>query len=209
MEERLSEFKRRFCDLGIWMKELKERYSRWYNRKHERSGALWMGRFKSVLVESRRDGQSGFDTLRTMALYIDLNPVRAGIVDSAEQYRWSGYGEAHEGSTRARAAISKVAGCDKWARSGPAYRDWLSAVSQSGEQPTGQVLSEFGRITGDDLLGARVACFTEGGVVGSKAFVEAAFETIKDNYRQTRRAANPLRTKDGWLHVLSGTSPSD
>ena len=209
VEERLSEFKRRFCDLGIWMKELKERYSRWYNRKHERSGALWMGRFKSVLVESRRDGQSGFDTLRTMALYIDLNPVRAGIVDSAEQYRWSGYGEAPEGSTRARAAISKVAGCDKWARSGPAYRDWLSAVSQSGEQPTEQVLSEFGRITGDDLLGARVACFTEGGVVGSKAFVEAAFETIKDNYRQTRRAANPLRTKDGWLHVLSGTSPSD
>jgi hypothetical protein len=53
-------------------------------------GTLWEGRFKSVLVEGT--GQ----TLSTMAAYIDLNPVRAGIVKDPADYRWSGYAEAVE-----------------------------------------------------------------------------------------------------------------
>jgi len=48
---------------------------------------LWERRFKSVIVE---DGLAA----RTMAAYIDLNPVRAGMVNDPAEYRWSGYGEA-------------------------------------------------------------------------------------------------------------------
>ncbi len=122
----LETFRRRFCDLSIFVKELKERFSRWFNKHHERRGTLWMERFKSVLVE---DGEA----LRTMALYIDLNPVRAGLVEDPKDYRWTGYGEACGGSKRARRGLCKVmeAPLDSWEeRRGEltpaeAYRCWL------------------------------------------------------------------------------------
>ena len=122
----LDTFRKRFCDLSIFVKELKERFSRWFNKHHERRGTLWMERFKSVLVE---DGEA----LRTMALYIDLNPLRAGLVEDPKDYRWSGYGEATGGSKRARRGLCKVmeAPLDSWEeRRGAgtpaeAYRCWL------------------------------------------------------------------------------------
>jgi REP element-mobilizing transposase RayT len=125
-EDILDTFRKRFCDLSIFVKELKERFSRWFNKHHERRGTLWMERFKSVLVE---DGEA----LRTMALYIDLNPVRAGLVEDPKDYRWTGYGEATGGSKRARRGLCKVmeAPLDSWdeRRGGltpaEAYRCWL------------------------------------------------------------------------------------
>ena len=122
----LDTFRKRFCDLSIFVKELKERFSRWFNKHHERRGTLWIERFKSVLVE---DGEA----LRTMALYIDLNPVRAGLVEDPKDYRWTGYGEATGGSKRARRGLCKVmeAPLDSWEeRRGAgtpseAYRCWL------------------------------------------------------------------------------------
>ena len=122
----LETFRRRFCDLSIFVKELKERFSRWFNKHHGRRGTLWMDRFKSVLVE---DGEA----LRTMALYIDLNPVRAGLVDDPKDYRWTGYGEATGGSKRARRGLCRVmeAPMDSWEEKrgagtpAEAYRCWL------------------------------------------------------------------------------------
>jgi REP element-mobilizing transposase RayT len=122
----LDTFRKRFCDLSCFVKELKERFSRWFNKHHERRGTLWMERFKSVLVE---DGEA----LRTMALYIDLNPVRAGLVEDPKDYRWTGYGEATGGSKRARRGLCKVmeVPLDSWVeRRGAgtpaeAYRCWL------------------------------------------------------------------------------------
>ncbi|HET9484306.1 MAG TPA: transposase [Xanthomonadales bacterium] len=53
-----------------------------YNRRHDRVGALWQGRFKSCLVDHERH-------LLAVYRYIELNPVRAGIVDRPEAYAWS------------------------------------------------------------------------------------------------------------------------
>ncbi len=100
-EALLERFKGRFCDLGGFVKELKERFSRWFNKHHGRRGTLWMDRYKSVVVE---DG----DALRTMAAYIDLNPVRAGLVEDPKDYRWCGYAEAVAGSKRARRGLCRV-----------------------------------------------------------------------------------------------------
>jgi putative transposase len=74
-------------DLSQFMKGLLIRFTRWFNRVHSRTGTLWEERFKSVIVES---GMAA----RTIAAYIDLNPVRAGMVTDPVEYRWSSYGEA-------------------------------------------------------------------------------------------------------------------
>ena len=100
-ERLLEKFKGRFCELKTFVKELKERFSRWYNKHHGRKGTLWMDRYKSVLVE---DGEA----LRTMACYIDLNPLRAGLCEDPKDYRWCGYAEAVAGSKRARRGLCRV-----------------------------------------------------------------------------------------------------
>ncbi len=60
---------------------------------HSRSGTLWEDRFKSVIVES---GEAS----RTMAAYIDLNPVRAGMFINPADYGWCSYGEAIGGGAK-------------------------------------------------------------------------------------------------------------
>ena len=83
----------RMHDLSDFMKTLLQRFTRWFNRTHERTGTLWENRFKSVIVESGT-------AARMMAAYIDLNPVRAGMVDDSAEYRWSSYGEAVGGGNK-------------------------------------------------------------------------------------------------------------
>jgi putative transposase len=82
-----ARFTYRMHDLSEFMKTLLQRFTRWFNRTHERSGTLWEERYKSVIVESGT-------AARMVAAYIDLNPVRAGIVADPAVYRWSSYGEA-------------------------------------------------------------------------------------------------------------------
>ena len=92
----------RIGDLAVFVKELKQRFSIWYNQNHDRSGTLWDARYRSVLVENSAT------SLRTVACYIELNPVRAGLVDDPKDYRWSGYGQALGGDALARTGIAAI-----------------------------------------------------------------------------------------------------
>jgi REP element-mobilizing transposase RayT len=99
MAEAVAAIHRRFTyrmqDLAQFMKGLLQRFSQWFNRAHSRSGVLWEDRFKSVIVE---DGVAA----RTISAYIDLNPLRAGMVKDPADYRWSSYGEAIGGRVRVK-----------------------------------------------------------------------------------------------------------
>jgi putative transposase len=86
-------FTYRMHDLSEFMKTLMQRFTKWFNRTHSRQGNLWEDVFKSVIVE---DGVAA----KTVAAYIDLNPVRAGIATDPADYRWSSYGEAIGGGPR-------------------------------------------------------------------------------------------------------------
>ncbi|NOY16646.1 MAG: transposase [Gammaproteobacteria bacterium] len=67
------------------MKVVGSRYAQYFNKKYHRTGTLWEGRHKSSLVESER-------YLLTCMRYIELNPVRASMVNKPEEYSWSSYG---------------------------------------------------------------------------------------------------------------------
>ena len=88
-----TRYTRRMHDLSRFMEGLLQRFTRWFNRAHSRTGNLWEDAFKSVIVE---DGVAA----RTVAAYIDLNPVRAGLMTDPAGYRWSSYGEAIGGGPR-------------------------------------------------------------------------------------------------------------
>jgi len=78
----------RMLDLSEFMKTLKQRFTIRFNAAHERVGTLWESRFKAVLVEGSPE------TLMKVSAYIDLNAVRAGMVEDPKDYRWCGYAEA-------------------------------------------------------------------------------------------------------------------
>ena len=105
------------------MSRLGQRYVPMFNRKHGRTGTLWEGRFKSCLVDSQHH-------LFTVYRYIELNPVRAALVEAPEHYRWS--------SVHANLALAVDLGvtphpsylalaADPQVR-GEAYRQWLFAT---------------------------------------------------------------------------------
>jgi putative transposase len=66
------------------MRDLGRSYVRYFNRRHERTGTLWEGRFRSTLVESAR-------YVLACYRYIELNPVRAGMVAQTDAYPWSSH----------------------------------------------------------------------------------------------------------------------
>lgn len=66
------------------MQSVGRRYVRYFNREYRRSGTLWEGRFKSSLVQSEM-------YLLQCQRYIELNPVRAGMVLDPAEYSWSSY----------------------------------------------------------------------------------------------------------------------
>jgi len=92
---------RRMWDLPHFIKSIKQHFSRWYNRRHRRKGTLWEERYKSTLVENGL-------AARTIAAYIDLNPVRAGLTDDPAKYRWCGYAQAVAGEQTARQGIHRT-----------------------------------------------------------------------------------------------------
>ena len=75
----------KLSNLSEFMREIKVGFARYYNRRHNRRCYFWGDRFKSVIVEKG-------ETLINCLAYIDLNPLRAGLVERPEQYRWNSIG---------------------------------------------------------------------------------------------------------------------
>lgn len=71
--------------LSAMMQAVGRRYVRLFNGRHGRTGTLWEGRFKGTVIDSER-------YLIACMAYMDLNPVRAGIVPHPADYGWSSYG---------------------------------------------------------------------------------------------------------------------
>jgi hypothetical protein len=171
-------------DLSQFMKSLLQRFSSWFNRTHNRSGVLWEQRYKSVIVE---DGAAA----RTIAAYIDLNPVRAGMVKDPAHYRWSSYGEAVGGGAKgngkkAREGLVRVwqsyqsaqGSADVWQEVSKAYRRMLL---QGGNERVKEGCLPFATV-----LHCRIRYFTDGVVIGSRAFVNDVFDQARDRFGPKR-----------------------
>jgi putative transposase len=66
--------------ISLVMKQVGSRYAQYINKKYKRTGTFWEGRHKSSLVQTEK-------YLLTCYRYIELNPVRAGMVEKPEEYK--------------------------------------------------------------------------------------------------------------------------
>jgi putative transposase len=122
-------------------------YVRYFNNRHGRSGTLWEGRYRSTLIETER-------YLLACMAYIDLNPVRAGMVAEPAEYRWSGYGEAVGGGAKGngkKAREGLVRACmshkgvgfaaEKWQEVARVYRKLLGVALERKAGRAGEMVA--------------------------------------------------------------------
>lgn len=223
-EQILNRFRKRMGDLAGFMKDLKQRYSQWHNRRQGRKGTLWEDRYKSVLVE----GDS--KALMTMAAYIDLNPIRAGMVSKVEDYRWCGYASALGGNKWARRGLGRiltasahVSGEDfeeKWPETANLYRLWLYHEGEEREvvettenkprkkgfprEAVEKEQTRQGRMPLTEAIRYRVRYLTEGAVFGSERFVNDVFDRNRKKFGKTRQSGAREMREANWngLYVL-------
>ncbi len=129
----------RMYELPEYMRVLKHGYTLWYNRTHGCKGAFWDARYRSVVVEGTPLA------LMSVAAYIDLNPLRAGMVEDPVDYRWCGYAEACGGGRAARKGLEGLVrlarGHVPWGAQN-ARRGQLRAELGSEPEKIGAVLEE-------------------------------------------------------------------
>jgi putative transposase len=208
VRELKERYTRRMCDLSEFMKAIKQKFTQWYNKRKGKTGTLWEGRFKSVLVED------GYVT-RMTAAYIDLNPVRAGMVADPKGYRWCSYGEACAGVEVAQKGLLEVMQKpDGYAVNEPLTETWQevmgeyrmmmveegAAADQEAQGVLGEskairykrrngfsaseiekILKTGGKLSAAQMLHCKARYFTDGVVLGSREFVEKFFDVMKRN----------------------------
>lgn len=204
-----SRFTYRMYDISQFFKALKQQFSQSYNVSHGRSGPLWEQRFKSILVEGSENA------LFTMAAYIDLNPVRAGLVADPKDYRFSSYGAAVGGSKQDKSGLTRLldltigGSARTWTEAQSLYRKHLyvqgggktgkNAGQNNGFSPEAvqKVIEEGGLLPLHTALRCRVRYFSDGLALGRKEFLEEIFHRYRSHFGPKRQTGSrPLRFAD-------------
>jgi putative transposase len=204
-------------DLSRFMQELKTRFTSNYNQRHRRTGTLWESRFHSTVVETGK-------ALQTMACYIDLNPLRAGIVERPEDYRWSGLteglhevaaaveginrvwelavGQAREGAVSAYRMLVYGQGVEIRDDDGKVRRKGLS------EEKIRRVEASGGQLPVLETMKRKVSWMSTGLALGSKAFVQEVYASVKEKVGW-RREKPKMPEKEGICVLGAGLRASE
>jgi len=169
--------KEKWGSLSEFVKEIKQGFSRYYNRRHHRKGFFWSERFKSVVVDNG-------ETLINCLAYIDLNPIRAGIVEKPEEYRWCSLGYHAQTHNRDR-FLSTDFGLREFAVKSSKAR--LAYYRRFVYEKGGLIREAEDRSKGLELNGAdrfryRTRYFTDSGIIGTKEFVSRFYQAFKGNF---------------------------
>lgn len=145
------------------------RYVRWFNDRHERSGTLWEGRHHASLVDSE-----GY--LLTCMRYIELNPVRAGMVRHPGEYRWSSF------------AANALGGPDPLVTPHPVYL----ALRATAADRLAAYRRMCGEVLADEVLAAIRQAANSGLALGDDVFKDR-IEAATGRPARNRKGGRPRR----------------
>jgi len=200
----------RMRDISEFMHDLEHQFSAWFNRTRpiRRRGALWAERFKHTLLE---EGTAVWDCWS----YVELNAVRAGLVDDPADYRfcsfgaWSGRG-AHPFARSVEArAMPKLKALLHIRRQDELYREFrrnfalLRMLRQPGEQ-IDQAMAKAGKpLAFSTVATRRVRYWTDGLVIGSRLFVTEIMTAARGaGHMAKRRCAVALEESRAGLRLV-------
>lgn len=172
----IERLRARLGTLSRFVQELKQAFSRWYNRQHGRRGYLWGDRFKSVLVSKAGDAEV------VTSAYIDLNPIRAQMGRRPEDYRWSSLGLRARDPKRAKRLLTRLKHPELRRHGLDWYRGLVyisGGVPAKGKNRHGIIPPELvdrcveraGRLGIVDKFRYRCLNFTEGLAIGEPGFI--------------------------------------
>ncbi|MCP4160256.1 MAG: hypothetical protein GY760_09300 [Deltaproteobacteria bacterium] len=189
-EEKLSYFRKRWSNLSELVGEIKQTFSRNFNRKHSRKGTLWAERYKSVIVENG-------ETLINCLAYVDLNPVRAGMVDVPEKYRWCSMGYHVQQKNKYNLLSLDFGLRDHgYKNDSEKFDDYRRYVYEIGleiqtkssgikEKIVKKEKRRDFKLTKSDRFLYRTRYFTDSGIIGSKEFVKIHFIRFKHMFQSS------------------------
>ena len=184
----------KLSNLSEFVREIKVGFTRYYNKRHNRRGYFWGDRFKSVIVEKG-------ETLINCLAYIDLNPLRAGLVDRPEDYRWNSLGyhvqtgnkdnflsldfgliefgfiDAQERLKRYRRYVYEAGALNRPEKGKP------KVIAEKILEKERKREFELSR---SDRFRYRTRYFTDSGIIGSKEFVSINYQRFKDVFMSKR-----------------------
>ena len=176
-QEMIGLLREKWGNLSEYVKEIKQGFSRFYNRRKNRKGFFWSERFKSVIVDNG-------ETLINCLAYIDLNPVRAGIVKKPEQYRWCSLGY-HVQRNNGDNFLSMDFGLKEFGvrRIEDRLGYYRNFVYRKGVRPTAQGDRQEIRDSSQiDRFRHRTRYFTDSGIIGTKDFVARLYQSFKEHF---------------------------
>ncbi len=203
--EQIQQLREKLSNLSEYIKEIKQTFSRYYNKRHGRRGTLWGERFKSLIVENG-------ETLINCLAYIDLNPVRAKLVERPEDYRWNSIAY-HIQTDNKDDFLSLDFGLKEFGVIGKnerirRYRRYVyeAGAIEHPQKQKGQVIDEkivekerkknF-KITRIDRFQSRTRYFTDSGIIGSKEFVYQNYLSFKHLFQSKEKKPKPIKGLKG------------
>ena len=175
----------KLSNLSEFVRDIKVNFARYYNRSHNRRGYFWGDRFKSVIVGKR-------ETLVNCLAYIDLNPLRAGIVKKPEEYRWSSVGYHMQTNNKDKFLSTdfglKEFNVPREKERVRLYRKYLYEVGSIDREDKANVIDprvlarekkKGFEITKASRLRYRTRYFTDSMIIGSKEFVASHYQRFK------------------------------
>jgi putative transposase len=229
-EALLGKWLSRMWDVSAFMKVLKQRFSQWFNGRHARRGTLWEDRFRSVLVEGKGHAlraMAAYIDLNPVRAKICDDPkdyrwcgyaeAVAGGKEARQAVAFLAALDPHGGTRPDAAATRPKEALRRWrchlfgipeseTRQAEESAKGAMAGIYRNRIPRGkalEVLRQGGKLREADYLRCKVRYFSDGAVIGGKAFVEEMFAAFRDRFGPKRKdGARPLRG-------LAGDSPQE
>ena len=176
----------RLFDISEMMRNVQMAFSRWYNKTHQRRGRFWAERFSSTLLE---DAQTAWDCM----LYVELNPVRAGLVTRPEEWSGSSAFQRHAGQCAWMLALDELLG-EEEDKAEQTYRGCLyhrgGVPSKEGQAsiPAEVIEQEAARgFAASGVFLRRLRYFADGLALGSEEFIRLLIHQLRAGGQYLRR----------------------
>ena len=191
---------RRLFDVSEYMRNVQSRFAVWYNRTYGRRGRFWAGRFKSTVL-------SDMESVLECMVYVDLNAVRAGLVERPEDWEAGALYQREIGRDKGLMRLEAVTGSEGkealreykgyvYHRGGVATRVGQKAISEE------VIRKEEARgFRGRGIYMKRLRYFTDGVAIGTEVFIRQQIVKLREKGQYMRRV-NPIPQLEGFIFSL-------
>ncbi len=196
----------KLSSLSEFVREIKVCFARYYNKRHNRRGYFWGDRFKSVIVDKG-------ETLINCLAYIDLNPLRAGIVSRPEDYRWNSLGFHVQTGNRdnflstdfglkefdVKSEKERIRGYRRYVyEAGALNRPEKGKIKVIDDKILEKERNREFELSRSDRFRYRTRYFTDSGVIGSKEFVSKTYMRFKHVFKsKNEKRPKPVKGLTG------------